>query len=154
MHLNMGHVTSASTRSWGRLAEARAGKLDCVHKSPGNLEKLKISTQYIWDPCCVSSVPESSPALCNLVDRSPSGSSVHQISQARILEWVAIFFSRGSSRPTDQTHISCIGRWVVYHWPTWKARIWGGRPEMLHFCRSPGDRDATCLPTKPWRAWG
>ena len=90
------------------------GKLDCVHKSPGNLEKLKILTQYIWGPCCASSVPESSPTLCNPMDCSPSGSSVHVISQARKLEWVAIFFSRGSSRPTDGTHISCIGRWVVY----------------------------------------
>ena len=40
--------------------------------------------------------------------RSPPGSSVHGISQARILEWVAIPFSRGSSWPEDQTHISCI----------------------------------------------
>jgi len=38
---------------------------------------------------------------------SPPGSSVHGISQARILEWVAISFSR-SSRPRDQTHVSCL----------------------------------------------
>ena len=45
------------------------------------------------------------------------GSSVHGIFQARILEWLAIFSSRGSSRPRDQTHISCIsciGRWILY----------------------------------------
>ena len=44
--------------------------------------------------------------------------SVHGILQAIILEWVIISFSRGSSRPRDQTHISyvsCIGRWVLYH---------------------------------------
>ena len=75
------------------------GKLDCVHKSPGNLEKLKILTQYIWGPCCASSVPESSPTLCNPMDCSPSGSSVHVISQARKLEWVTIPFPRGSSDP-------------------------------------------------------
>ena len=43
---------------------------------------------------------------------------VHGILQGRILEWVAIFFSRGSSQPRDWTHISCvscIGRWVLYH---------------------------------------
>ena len=39
---------------------------------------------------------------------SPLGSCVHGILQARILEWVAISFSRGSSRPRDQTHISCL----------------------------------------------
>ena len=33
----------------------------------------------------------------------------------RILEWVAVSFSRGSSRPTDQTHVSCIGRLTLYH---------------------------------------
>ena len=49
---------------------------------------------------------------------SPPGSSVHGILQARILEWVAMPSSRGSSLPRDQTRISfvpCIGRWVLYH---------------------------------------
>ena len=43
---------------------------------------------------------------------SPPGPSVHGISQARILEWVAISFTRISSQPWDQTHISCIGRQI------------------------------------------
>ena len=48
----------------------------------------------------------------------------HGLSQARILEWVAIFFSRGSSWPKDRTHvISCIGRWILYHWATWKIHV-------------------------------
>ena len=47
---------------------------------------------------------------------SPPGFSVHGISQARILEWVAVSFSRGSSQPRDQTHVSCISRRVLYHW--------------------------------------
>ena len=46
---------------------------------------------------------------------SPPVSSVHNISQARILEWVAIFFSRGFSQLKDQTLISCIGRWILCH---------------------------------------
>ena len=41
------------------------------------------------------------------MDCSPPGSSVHEIFQARILEWVAISFSRASSRPRDRTHVSC-----------------------------------------------
>ena len=48
---------------------------------------------------------------------SPPGSSVHGIFQARILEWVAIFFYRGSSQPRDRTGISCIsyvGRQVFF----------------------------------------
>ena len=40
---------------------------------------------------------------------------------ARILEWVAISFSKGSPGPRDQTHISCSGRWIIYHGATWKS---------------------------------
>ena len=46
--------------------------------------------------------------LCDLMDCSPPGSSVHGILQARILEWVAIPFSSGSSQPKDQIQVSCI----------------------------------------------
>ena len=56
--------------------------------------------------------------LCDPMDCSPPGSSVHGIPQASILKCVAISFSRGSSRPRDQTSvsgISCIGRQILYH---------------------------------------
>ena len=53
----------------------------------------------------------------------PLGSSVHGIFQARILEWVAIAFSRGSSQPRDWTWVSCIGRWLLYHWAIGEAQI-------------------------------
>ena len=65
-----------------------------------------------------SEVAQSCPTLCDPMDCSPPGSSVHGIFQAWILEWVAISFSRGSSWPRDQTlisYISCIGRQVIYH---------------------------------------
>ena len=58
-------------------------------------------------------------ALCNPIDCTPPGSSVHGILQARILEWVAMPSSRGSSHPRYQTLdscISCIGRKRLYHW--------------------------------------
>ena len=55
-----------------------------------------------------SEVAQSCPTLCDPVDCSPPGSSVHGILQARMLEWVAISFSRGSSWPGDQTQVSCI----------------------------------------------
>ena len=57
------------------------------------------------------------------MDCSPPGSSVHGISQARILEWVATSFSRGSSWLRDQTHVSCIGRRIPYPWVTWEAPL-------------------------------
>ena len=56
--------------------------------------------------------------LCNPMDCSLPGYSVHGILQARILEWVAIPFTRGFSQPRDRAHISyvfCIGRRVLYH---------------------------------------
>ena len=51
----------------------------------------------------------------------PPGSSVHGISQARILEWVAIPFSRGSCGSMDWIHFSFIGRWILYCWATREA---------------------------------
>ena len=69
----------------------------------------------------VVSVTLPCPTLFDPMDCSPLGSSVHGISQARILEWVAISYSRGSSWPRDQTHISCIGRRILYHWAAWEV---------------------------------
>ena len=57
--------------------------------------------------------------LCDPMDCSPPGFSVHGILQAKILEWVAIIFSRESSRPRDRTLVSCIsGRFCT----TWTIR--------------------------------
>ena len=73
--------------------------------------------------CYSCSVTQSCPTLLRHHDCSPPGSFVLGISQARILEWVAISFSRGSSRLGDCTHISCVGRWIFYHWATWEALL-------------------------------
>ena len=63
-----------------------------------------------------SEVAQSCPTLCDPMDCSLSGSSVHGIFQARVLEWVAISFSKGSSRPRDWTQVSRIaGR----HFTVW-----------------------------------
>ena len=62
----------------------------------------------------VCSVAQSCQLFCDPMDCSPTDSYVHRISQARILEWVAISFSRGSSRPRNRTHISCIAGQILY----------------------------------------
>ena len=57
--------------------------------------------------------------LCDLMDFSLPGSSVHGILQAKVLGWVIISFSRGSSQPRDRTQVSCVsstGRWILYQW--------------------------------------
>ena len=58
-------------------------------------------------PLCVL-VAQSYPTLCNPIDCSPPGSSVHGILQSRILNWVVFSFSRGSSQPRDGTVVSRI----------------------------------------------
>ena len=74
--------------------------------------------------------------LCEPVDYSPPGSSVHGISQGRITEAGSISSPRGSSPPRDQhpvSCISCIGRWILYHWchlgslywkTSWETFVW------------------------------
>ena len=58
--------------------------------------------------CVLCSVTQSCLTLFEPVDYSPRGSSVHGIFQVIVLEWIAISFSRGSSRPRDQTQVSHI----------------------------------------------
>ena len=88
--------------------------------------------RYFWyhylnedkEPICLSKeseseVAQSCPTLCDPVDCSLPGSSFHGILQARILEWVAISCSRGSSRPRDWTWVSRI---VGRHFNLWATR--------------------------------
>ena len=66
------------------------------------------------------------PTLCHPMDCSPQGSFVHGILQARILEWVVISSSRGSSWPRNRMFIffiSCIGRWILHHWAIREAPL-------------------------------
>ena len=66
---------------------------------------------------------QSCSTLFNPMDCILPGSSVHGISQARILDWVAIFFSRGYFQPRDGISISCIGRQILYQLATWEAMV-------------------------------
>ena len=100
-----------------------------------NMEYLPICLYHIWFLSLVSynflctvfvslvrkwslsEVAQSCPTLCDTMDCSPSGFSIHGIFQARVLEWVSISFSSGSSWPRDQTRISCIaGRRFIPRW--------------------------------------
>ena len=66
-----------------------------------------------WNVLCGCCLVTKSCLFCDPMDCRPPGSSVHGLSQARILEWVS--FSRGSSQPEDWFCVSCIGRWILYH---------------------------------------
>ena len=82
--------------------------------------KKKTVTSDITKVICVHAKSlQSCPTLCNRLDYSPPGFSLHVILQARILEQVAMTSSRGSPQPRDRTHISyvpCIFRQVLYQW--------------------------------------
>ena len=65
-------------------------------------------------------VAQSCPTLCSPLDCGLPGSSVHRILQTRTLEWTAITFSSGSSRPRDRTQISCIAGKFFTIWATRK----------------------------------
>ena len=81
-----------------------------------------ISSSKFYENESESEVIQSCPTLCDLVDCSLPGFSLHRILQARILEWVAIFFSRGSSWPRDRTQVSRIaGR---------RFNLWGTREAL------------------------
>ena len=70
---------------------------------------------------------QSGPTVCHPMDCSPPGSSVHRILQARILEWVAMPFSRESSWPRDRTQGSCLAGRFFTIWATREAkwiRLW------------------------------
>ena len=93
---------------YAELSSAQASSSICMdswHKS---------SQILLFGECAKSLPPCPTLRPCGLY-------SVHGISQARILEWVSIAFSKGSSQPRDWTHISYIGRRILYQWATSKA---------------------------------
>ena len=105
-HLEVKNQLANRFDSWPRKIPHATGQLSpCTTTEPTFLKAL---------------VAQSCQSLCDSMDCSPTGSSVHGILQARILEWVAIPFSRGSSRPKDQTQVSCTeGRFFAV-WATRK----------------------------------
>ena len=102
----------------------------------GNVGYAVLPAQYVtqvWAENPVTAFQKAYVCVCVCVcaqltvgysmDCSPPGFAVHGILQVRILEWVVISYSRGSSRPRDWTHISCIGRQVLYPCATWEVSL-------------------------------
>ena len=86
------------------------------------------------------------------MDCSLSGFCIHGISQAKILEWVAISFFRGSSQPRDWTHIFCIERQILYHWATREAQSYYQFSSVTQSCPTlcnPMDCRLPCLSLTP-----
>ena len=83
----------------------------------GSLVTIIHVLSYLWNES-ESEVAQSCPTLCDPMDYSLPGSSIHGIFQARVLEWVAISFSRGSSWPLDRTWVSRIASRLFTVWAT------------------------------------
>ena len=82
---------------------------------------------------------QSCPTLCELVDRSPPGSSAHGILQTRSLEWVTIFFSRVYSQPRPRTRVPCLAGGFFTIEPQERTVV--GSSQWLGLCASSaGDR--------------
>ena len=115
--------------------------LSCISfKNCFCISHLMSSPQQSWEKSnitdynmCAYLVAKWCLTLCDPMDCSLPGSSVHGIFQARILEWVAIPYSRASSRPRGWTHFSCtscIGWQILYHCATCNRQIiiWARKP--------------------------
>ena len=119
--------------SWGTCKQVKKQqlKLDMEQQTGSKLGNEFVKAVYCHPAYLTYMQSESEseltqlcPTLCNPLDCSPPGSSVHGILQARILEWVAISFSRGSSRRREWIQVSCIaGRcfnlWAIYEMSGW-----------------------------------
>ena len=93
------YLSFSSSENWGGRKKKMSSDMSCQNQ------------ECEWVLCAYSCL-----TLCNPIDYSPPGSSVHGIILARILEWVTISFCRGSSKPREQTHIfyvSCTGRHII-----------------------------------------
>ena len=99
-------------------------------------KRIKCTTKLNWEGLYVCAKPlQSCQALCDPMDCSPPGSSVHGILHARILEWIAFPYARGSSQSRDWTQVSripCTGRRVLYCLNLVPERR-GGKGGQSHF---------------------
>ena len=102
----------------------------CVISPVNVFQFYPLSPLYFYNPLKVKVKSLSPVRLFDPMDCSLPGSSVHGVLQARILEWVAISFSRGSSQSRDQTQVSCIAGRHFTLWTTFSTYlIWS----MLYF---------------------
>ena len=101
-------LTSCSCRqgnSYTKILNTESTPLSFLYQNSRSFEKQE---SILLRCLCVYIVTHSCPILCNPTDCSPPDFSVHGILQARILEWIIIPFSRGSSQTRDRTLVSCI----------------------------------------------
>ena len=122
----------ASPSCWHHDHQVIQNRAPRFYKEDPSESRLELNSSFSCHICiCCCSVAKSCPTLCDPMDCSPPGSPVHGIILARILEWVAISFSRGSSWPRDRTRVSCIvGRFLTI-WTMKEAHQWSNQAQNL-----------------------
>ena len=136
---------SSHVQKWGGVAflapwvKAACGPFDDLK------ERLGLRVKHKGEKCTCTKSLQSCPTLCDVMDCSPPGSSVHGILQARILEWLAMPFSRGSFQPRDRTWVSCIAGRFFTIWATRQAPTRQASPNQTGKRRSNHEG--------PWRTW-
>ena len=91
------------------------------HFHSSTVNQTPFVSEFRQPVCGACSCTQLCLTLHHPMDWSLPGSSIHGISQAGILEWVAIPLSQGSSSPRDRPQVSCLGKQILYHWDTWEA---------------------------------
>ena len=110
--LLQGNLPNPRIEPWSPTLQANA----LTSEPPGKLLNISTLSEVKW-----SEFTQWCPALCDPMDCSLPGSPLHGILQARVLEWVAISFSRGSSWPRDRTRVSSIPGRCFNLWATREA---------------------------------
>ena len=122
--------TSTSNESWtvkkAELWRTDAFELCCWRRLLRVLWIGRRSNQSVLKES-ENEVTQSCPTLCDPMDCSLSGSSIHGIFQARVLEWIVISFSRGSSQSRNRTWVSCIAGRCFTIWATREAHPKGSQ---------------------------
>ena len=119
------HWFSAHQRWRGQKSSAGTVQLGHRGRWPWGASKVGLRRWlyhlFLPSVCVHAKLLQSCPTECYTMDCSKPGSSVYEILQARVLEWVAMPSSRGSSQHRDQSQVSCIATHIFYHWATGEA---------------------------------
>ena len=107
------------SKSWKKKKNMKKNQQCEMYVFPSRDEEMSVF-MHVYS----MSVAQSYPTLCDPMDCSPPGSSVHGILQARVLKWVAIPFSRESSQPRDWIQVSCLAGRFFTIWATREAHVY------------------------------
>ena len=130
---NMGLTRSFQPGNKTNWAHPRSSKSQTIHRY-----RKKTNDGYLMPWSCIiqwSEVAQSWPTLCDPIDCNLPGSSVHEIFQAIVLEWIAIPFSRGSSQPRAWTWVSHIVDRCFTIWATREVPIIKKIKQWICYCK-------------------